>query len=215
MHDDTVGVLQRLGLWDIPDISSGIVQVARGATLFRAGDPCRQYPVVLAGSVRVCRTGVGGQDIVFYRVLAGEGCTVSANCLLGDQHYPVFGVTDSQTRVLLLTGAVFRMQLDTNPMFRNFVFRQYSVRIDALMARVDSLLSERPGPRLAKYLLARSDHGAVAMTHAELAADIGTAREVVSRHLGVLARAGWIRQRRQVIEILDAVALQAVALGDV
>lgn len=51
----------------------------------------------------------------------------------------------------------------------------------------------------------------VAMTHAELAADIGTAREVVSRHLGTMARAGWIKQHRQAIEIVDAAALQHTA----
>lgn len=211
MHDDAAEELQRLGLREVPDISSGIVQVARGTTMFRAGDPCRQYPIVLAGGVRVCRNGLWGQDVVFYRVQAGEGCTVSANCLLEGRHYPAFGVADSDTRLLLLTGSLFRAQLDSNPAFRTFVFHQYSVRIEALMARVDSLLSERPGSRLAKYLLARADNGTVAMTHAELAADIGTAREVVSRHLGVLARAGWIRQHRQVIEILDVAALRTVA----
>lgn len=206
------GQLRCLGLHDLPGIASCMATVNRGTTMFRAGDVCRHYPIVLAGGVRVHRLGLCGQDVVFYRVHAGEGCPLSANCLLEGHPYSAFGEADGDTHVLLLPASVFREQLDANAAFRSFVFRQYAVRIQTMMARIDSLLSERPGTRLAKYLLQRADAGVVTMTHAQLAADIGTAREVVSRELGAMARAGWIRQHRQAIEIVDVPALQEVIM---
>lgn len=214
MEDDTGEQLRALGLEDEPEISMHIMQVPKSTVMFRAGESCRRYPVVLAGSVRICRMGPRGHDIVFYRVQKGEGCVMSAGCLMENQRYPASGVADRDTRALLLPASLFRAYLASNTAFRDFVFRQYSMRIITLMARVDSLISEGPGARLAKYLLARVENGTVATTHAKLAADIGTAREVVSRNLGMLVRAGWIRQRRQAIEVIDIPALQALVDGD-
>lgn len=150
MHDEDIDEqLQRLGLRDVIDVSSCVAQVPKGTTMFRTGDACRQYPIVLAGGVRVCRHGMWGQHVVLYRVQAGEGCPISASCLLEKQQYPVFGVADCETRVVLLAAPLFREQLDANAAFRAFVFRQYTTRIETLITRVDSLLSERPGSRLA------------------------------------------------------------------
>ncbi|HET6554083.1 MAG TPA: Crp/Fnr family transcriptional regulator [Dyella sp.] len=203
--------LRRLGLQDLPQARALIIRILKGTVLFRAGDACRGYPVVLTGEVRVCRIGPFGHDVVFYRVREGEGCAVSAGCLMEEQRYPVFGVAERETTALFLPASVFREQLDTNVAFRAYVFGQYAMRVGMLMTQIDSLISEGPSTRLARHLLARMQGGTVTMTHAELAADIGTAREVVSRHLGTLVRAGWIRQRRQVIDIIDAGALQALA----
>lgn len=211
MDDNTQLHLQHLGLLNVLAIHTHLAAVPKGTMIFRAGDRCRHYPVVFAGAVRVCRIGPLGHDVVFYRVQVGEGCAVSASCLIDDQRYPVFGVADEETFALLLPAAVFHQQLDSNTTFRHFVLRQYAARVGALMSRVDSLIGGRPGSRLAGHLLIRMRNGVVVTTHAELAADIGTAREVVSRHLGVMARAGWIRQRRQVIDIVDATALQRLA----
>lgn len=214
MKTDIASQLQCLGLRATPELLACVADVAWGSVVFRAGEPCRRYPVVMRGGVRVCRTGSLGHDVVFYRVQAGEGCAVSAACLLEEQRYPVFGVADSATCALLLPASIFHAELASNPMFRDFVFRQYAARIHALMARVDSLISERPQSRLVRHLLASMEQGRIVSTHAQLAADIGTAREVVSRQLGQWVRAGWLRQRRQLIEILDAEALQSLADGD-
>jgi len=138
---------------------------------------------------------------------------VSSACLIEKERYQVIARADRATMVLLLPASTFHEQLDVNGLFRSFVFKQYSMRIGALMMRVESLIGEGPGLRLARLLLARMQNGAVTMTHAALATDIGTAREVVSRHLGTLARAGCIRQRRQAIDIVDIEALQSIAYG--
>lgn len=206
--------LRRLGLQVLPNIRVLVTQVPRGTVLFRVGDPCRHYPIVLAGDVRVCRPGRSGHEVMFYRMQHGEGCAVSAACLIEKQRYQVIARTDRDTMALLLPAALFHEQLDVNATFRRFVFRQYSMRIGALMIRVESLIGESPGLRLARLLLARMQNGAVTMTHAALATDIGTAREVVSRHLGAMARAGWVRQRRRAIDILDIEALQGIAYAE-
>jgi CRP/FNR family transcriptional regulator len=208
MENEKVRCLQQLGLPETTELLSCTIRAPRGAVLFRAGEPCRGYPIVVSGGVRICRTGSLGHDVVFYRVQAGEGCAVSAGCLLEEQRYPVFGVVDCDCVALLVPANVFRTQLATNATFREFVFQQYATRISALMTRIDGLISERPGLRLARRLLARMDQGQVVMSHAELAADVGTAREVVSRQLGQWVRAGWVRQRRRAIDIVDVAALK-------
>lgn len=203
--------LALMGLGDAPGIERYLVRATKGTLMFREGETCRCYPVVLAGVIRVGRVAPAGQDVVFYRLHAGEGCVLSAACLLEEQRYLASALVEVDVSALLLPINMFRTCLAGNTSFRNFVFCQYAMRIRTLMTLVDSLRSERIAPRLARCLVARQEAGLLEATHAELAADIGTSREVVTRHLRALVRDGSIKQYRRGIHILDMAALQAVA----
>jgi len=83
-----------------------------------------------------------------------------------------------------------------------------------LIRRIESITSERIEVRLARCLLERADPSLVAATHEEIAGDIGTTREVVSRNLKLFERQGWVRLHRKSIEVVDRGRLRSLDGAD-
>ncbi len=97
-------------------------------------------------------------------------------------------------------------------MFRAFVFAAYSRRIADLFALIDDIVFQRMDVRLAARLLELADaDGVVHATHAALASELGTAREVVSRALAEFHRRGWVAQARGEVRLLGSEGLRRLA----
>jgi len=187
------------------------VTLAEGTTVFRDGDPCRSYLLVLAGSVRVQKVSEGGKEIVLYRVEAGQSCILTTSCLLADDDYLAEAVTETEVTAVAIPTSHFHDALSHSAEFRRFVFHSYGKRIATLMALVEALAFGRMDARLAQRLLEiKNGRGEISVTHYELAADLGTAREVISRLLKDFERHGWIELHRGRIELLDPPALRQV-----
>ena len=149
--------------------------------------------------------------MVFYRVQAGESCAISTACLLDGLPYLADGIAETHVQALMLPHRAFHECLAHSEPFRRFVFCQYARRLGDLMSHIESITSERIGTRIARYLAARMVDGSIAITHEQLATDIGSAREVVSRNLKNFERHGWIRLGRSRIDILDTTSLRSVS----
>jgi len=195
------------------------VKVPRGTVLFRPGDECPQFPIITEGSVRVQRITESGREIVLYRVAANETCILTTACLIGNEAYAAEGVTETDIVAYCLTPDRFRMLLDRSAAFRALVFEGYSRRIATLMSRIEEIACTRIDIRLADRLLALSRNGGqnstrtgkrIETTQQALAADLGTAREVIGRTLKVFEESGWVRLSRGGIEILDSPSLTAL-----
>ncbi len=187
------------------------VTLAESTTVFRDGDPCRSYLLVLRGSVRVQKVSESGKEIVLYRVESGQTCILTTSCLLADDDYLAEAITETEVEAIAIPTASFHDALSHSPEFRKFVFHSYGKRIATLMALVEALAFGRMDARLAHRLLdIKSTKGEISVTHHELAADLGTAREVISRLLKDLERHGWIKRHRGRIEILVPDALRQI-----
>lgn len=188
------------------------VEVQQGAVLFRPGEAVKGYVIVLSGHVGVHLLGPNGRDILLYEVAPGQSCIQSTLGLLGGDSYSAEATASVATRLVLMPRAVFLTLLDTSPAFRKVVFAAFAERMQAMMQLIETMSFMRVEVRLAALVLARADEsGTLAITQAELARAIGTAREVVSRRLDKLARTGVIRAERGVIHVLDRAALQGLA----
>jgi len=181
--------------------------------MFHAGAPCHNYVLVLSGSVRIQVIGEGGREAVLYRVLPGHACVLTTCCILSGENYPAEGFTETAVRVLTLTKPVFDRALEEAPAFRRFVFANLGSRIAEVITRMEELAFRPIERRLADFLLARTDPGPIAATHQEIAVELGTAREVVSRHLKRLESAGLVRLGRSTLEVLDRPGLQRLSRG--
>ncbi len=94
-------------------------------------------------------------------------------------------------------------------MFREFVFTAYSRRITDLFTLIDDIVFQRMDVRLASRLLELADRdGVVRATHAVLASELGTAREVISRTLSEFQRRNWVEQSRGLVRLTDHAALE-------
>lgn len=195
--------------------SGRIVDLPAGHVVFRPGEPCAHFLLVLDGSVRVQLVSRQGREIVLYRVGAGETCVLTTAGLLGTAAYEAEGTVERPTRAVALPRQPFVELLARSAPFREFVFATYGERLTEIMLRLQEVAFERIERRLAAKLLERADPGGrVALTHQELATELGTAREVVTRHLRELQRAGVVELARGEVLIQDTRALRAQAAAE-
>jgi CRP/FNR family transcriptional regulator len=187
-----------------------LLQVPAGTPMFGEGSPCRQFPLVLEGSIRVAKSSEG-RELQLYRVVAGESCVLTGGCLVGGRDYPATGVVEQDARLVVLPKPVFDELLATHAPFRQYVFSLFAERLTELMALVEAVAFHKLDRRLAGALLG---HGRlVAITHQQLADEVGSVREIVTRVLRSFADQGLVRLGRGSVEVLDAGGLRRVAEG--
>ena len=188
------------------------VSAPAGTQLFAPGSPCRQFLLLLDGVVRVQALSKNGREIVLYRIRPGESCVVTASCLLGSIAYPATGIAETPIQGAILPTPVFERLLAESPAFRSFVFSAYAARLTDLVARIEEIALERIDIRLARLLLqlASPMTNTVERTHQDLATDLGSAREVVSRQLKTFEQSGWVELQRRHVHLLDRRALEAL-----
>lgn len=188
---------------------SELVRAPAGAALFDAGQPCRGFPLVLEGSVRVAKQSPGGREILLYRVEPGQACILSGGCLLGHSDYSARGVAEEPVSVLRIPPALFQALMVESAPFRNFVFAAYGERLAEVMEIVDEVAFQRLDRRLAQLLIHRGP--VIATTHQKLADELGSVREIVSRLLRSFETRGWIKLERERVSVLQPKALAELA----
>lgn len=193
---------------------AGQVTLPPGTTVFAPGVPAENFLLVLEGSVRVQQVSPNGREIVLYRVRGGETCIMTTSSLLSDESYVAEGLTETDVTAIAIPKAAFEEALARSPGFRRLVFAGYSSRIADLMQIVEEVAFERMDKRLAQRLLDRAGTAdAVTATHQDLAAELGTAREVIGRQLKELDRRGLLTVSRGRIDLKDRDGLRALAEG--
>lgn len=184
------------------------LEVPAGTVLFRENDPCRGFPLILSGEVKVSRSSPGGRELELYRVQPGELCLASSACLFAGQPLSARGVATAPTTLALLSPADFRTAL-ADPVFRDFVLGLFAARMAELTSLIDAVAFQRLDSRLAAAVLA---HGTQArVTHQGLADELGTVREIVTRLLRRFERDGLVELSRECITVRDAAALRRLA----
>ncbi len=215
--NDWVAAFPLLDKLDVPTRSRLLttalpVSLPEGVMVFREGAECSNYLLVLQGSVRVQKLSESGHEIVLYRVESGQSCVLTTSCLLACETYTAEAVSESPVEAVAIPNTLFQELLATSPEFRAFVFATYADRISGLLMLIDAVAFGRMDSRLAATLAKLADaDGALTMTHQELARELGTAREVVSRLLKEFERRGWVSLGRGKIQVLDRNALQQQA----
>jgi CRP/FNR family transcriptional regulator len=191
---------------------SAILRVAAGQPVFAEASECTHFPLVLDGTIRVRKVSPQGKELLLYRVEPGESCILTSSCLLGARDYTASAVAETDVRVLAMPRALFLELLDREPAFRTEVFELFATRMTELMALVDAVAFQRLDQRLANRLLG---HGPVLhASHQQLAQELGSVREIISRLLGEFAQRGALRLGRGRIEIVDPMVLRRIAAGD-
>jgi CRP/FNR family transcriptional regulator len=188
--------------------SVGPMTAPAGTVLFDANSPCRGFPLVLDGEVKVSRHSGDGRSLELYRVVPGELCLVSSACLFRSTPLSAQGITTKPTTLLLIAPPVFTQWLQT-PAFRDDVLGLFAERMADLTVLVDAVAFHKLDARLAAALLGRGQD--LALTHQSLADELGTVREIITRLLRRFEREGWVELGRSNIQIRDSAALRGLA----
>jgi CRP/FNR family transcriptional regulator len=197
--------------------SAQVVELDRERFVFHAGDLCGAFLILLDGDVRVQLTAANGREVTLYRIGPGGSCILTTSCLLGREHYPAEAIAESNVQALAIPAASFQSALENSQSFRHYVFDGFSGRLANVIQRIEQIVFTSIDARLATVLLRLDDEGNRGVTHQEIAVELGTAREVVSRHLKRFEAEGWVRLGRRSISVADRerlAALAAPALGD-
>lgn len=194
----------------LPD--ANIVSMPEGARIFQPGDACSQFVYLLNGIVRVDLITKSGKPITLYRFGGGETCVMTTSCLLGGDDYCAAAYVEQPVRAATLPRTAFQEKLKTSEDFRQLVFSSFASRLAAMMTKIEEIASTPIDIRLAQRLIELGD-GAAALhvTHDQLAADLGTAREVISRKLAQWEQLKLLERGRGRVEILNGQRLQEIA----
>jgi CRP/FNR family transcriptional regulator len=185
--------------------------VPEGTVLFDEKSACQAFPMIVEGSVRVVKSAPSGRELQLYRVLPGESCILSTGCMLGNAPYSAKGIAESELTFVALPPALFHKLIAEHEPFRNYVFGLFAERITELMQLVEAVAFHKLDQRLAALLLGKGR--VIHTTHQQLADELGSVREIVSRLLKTFAEQGLVSVGREEIEIVNAPMLRQLAAG--
>ena len=181
------------------------------AVAYELDGECPNYLMCLDGRTRVFKRSENGREMLIYKVGAGGTCVLTTQCLLSGENFPAESVAEAHTELAAIPAHTFQQLIASSPQFRSFVFKDYGRLLSGMFSLVEEVAFATLEQKLARRMIADADdHGIVMKTHQRLASDVGSVREVVSRHLGEWERAGFVRNLRGQIEIVDPAALASM-----
>ncbi len=187
-----------------------------GEYFFREGDVCSVFAMLGSGCLRVFKIGESGREITLYRVTSGQTCLgnmVSSFLNIGS---PAFAVAEEAIEAAIIPSRYFRTWMSKNPVMQQYLFEGMAARLFEVMTLIEEVVFRKMDKRLAKFLLRKLEDGtksdlSISMTHEEIAAELGTAREVVSRLLRDFEKEGAISTGRERIQPIDKALLAKLA----
>ena len=180
-----------------------------GHNICHQGDSCSQLALVTAGSARVFKLAESGREITLYRVEPGECCILTASCMLSGRVFPANATVEQALDAVLIPQPRVLEWMTVSETWRHYLWGLLAERLGDVISLVEEIAFRRMDERLGGYLASHArDRGSVLLaTHQQIAADLGTSREVVSRMLKDFESRGLLKLSRGRIELGDAEAL--------
>lgn len=189
--------------------STSIVKFEPGKYVYSHGENCANFVLLKSGCIRVELLSSTGHQLLLYRIREGQSCVITTACLLGGNAYSAQAITETNSELVLLPKKEFEHLLHHSTEFRMQVFSGFSNRLSDVIQRTSELTTRSVDQRLAATLIAHAQQNNCAfnVTHEELAIEVGTAREVISRRLAAFEKQGVLTRDRGHISIGNIRAL--------
>jgi len=185
-------------------------KIPTGHDVFVDGDRVDGIALLLSGVVRVYKIGETGREITLYRFGLGESCILSANAIMSQRSFPAIATVEEDAEAVMIPAEVFREWVNKYELWREFVFDLLSERLSTVMTVVDEVVFKRMDRRVASLLLNQAKvQNPMRVTHQEIAAELGSSREVISRILEDFSREELVNSGRGTIEVLDFEGLES------
>jgi CRP/FNR family transcriptional regulator len=168
------------------------------------GDPIVYMPLLLKGQLRILREDDEGNELLLYYIRPGETCAMSLTCCSGNAVSNVRAVAEEDTELLLLPILIIDEWTTKYPSFKSFILKTYQKRFEELLNTIDSIAFHNLDDRLSQLLKQKSEKegSELKTTHQELANQLNSSREVISRLLKQMERKGKIQMGRNKITLL-------------
>ena len=194
--------------------NSHCVTYPRGKNI-NDGSECSGVILVRSGCLRRYIMSEEGKDITLYRLQKGDLCMLSASCVLEAVTFDVFVDAEEDSECYVISGTAFAAVSERNPDMKIFALETAVSRFSDVMWVMQQILFMSVDKRLAIFLsdeASRTGSDMITLTHGQIACDIGSAREVVSRMLKYFSNEGIVEVSRKGIKIVDKKRLRGLAL---
>ena len=182
---------------------SEIIEINPGTVILKENEFIKVIPLVLEGSIKLRKLDPNGREIIFYHIEPGESCILSITSCLNDKESQAEAIIEKKTRLVVVEAEKIRSWMDRFPTWRKFVVKLYYNRLADLMTLVDLVLFKSVDARLIQHLKDHAVNNEVETTHQQLAGELGTAREVISRLLKQMERDNLISLHRGKVKIIN------------
>lgn len=176
--------------------------------LIREGQFISNFPLVINGLIRITRNNEEGNELLLYYLRENEVCAMSLTCCMANQTSNVNAVAEEKTEVILLPVDLLDKWMCKYPTWKQFVMQTFQIRFRELINTVDSIAFMKLDERLVKYFTDRFQKSGVTslnITHQDLALQLNTSREVISRLLKKLENDNKIKLSRNFIDFSNLV----------
>ncbi len=185
----------------------------KGNILNKEGDECLGLVMVLQGKVRAYTVSQEGKEITLYRLIDDDVCIMSAGCMLKEITFEISFMAEEQTTVFVIPPYTYKVLKEKYSHIKSYTLDLINSRFSDVMWVLEQYVFTKLATRLANLIIehsAFSDNDSILVTHEDLARDLGTAREVVTRVLKQLEDDNVIKLYRGRIEIVDFTRLNQV-----
>ena len=207
---DILKVHQFFPFFESPTIAFIQKAIPKDTVIFNEGDECGTVAFLLSGSIRISKIGKNGREIVLYRLGSGDSCILTISSVLANISYPATAVVEEDAEAILLSVQQFKELMTINPEFQQYIYKLLAARLLEVMTLVDEIVFHKMDERLIEYLLrhSKNDEDIIEITHEELASQLGSVREVISRLLKGFERDGLIQLSRGKVKIMHRSGLE-------
>lgn len=179
--------------------------IKTGDAILQYGQFIKSIPLIIQGCIKIVRQDEEGNELFLYHLYSGETCAMSLTCCMAQQKSEIKAVAEEDTTLIAIPMEYLDVWMLHFPEWKNFIMNTYSIRFRDLLNTIDNIAFKKMDERLEEYLHTKklALHSTfLSITHQEIANELGTSREVISRLLKQLEKQHKIILGRNKIEVL-------------
>lgn len=176
----------------------------KGSIILDTNQIVKTVPLVISGSIKILRPEESGKEILLYYVYPGETCSLSLTCCMASQHSKIRAIVEDDAELISIPVQYMDSWMDKYFDWKQFVLNAYQKRFNTMLNIIEDLAFKKMDKRVWDYLSENAwatSTNTVQKTHAEIAREIGTSREVISRILKQLEKTGYLSLSRNAITL--------------
>lgn len=180
---------------------------------FKAGDiiidvnqAIKYMPLLTEGIIKVVREDDQEHELLMYYLYPGDTCAVSLTCCNAGERSEIRAIAEEDVELLMIPVTLMDEWTLSHPSWKNFILKTYRKRFNVLLNTIDEIAFKKMDERLKNYLRNKalmSGRNSLSVTHLEIASDLNSSREVISRLLKQLEKRGEIKLGRNKIDVSD------------
>ena len=183
-----------------------VMNLKEGKVLMEPGKFVKMVPIVIEGYIKIMRVDEEGKELFLYYLDKGETCALSLTCCSASKPSEIRAVVEEDSKIIAIPVQVHEKWSEEFKQWKDFVSNTYQSKFQEMLTALDAVAFKRMDERLMRYIVTRMKQAKaneLHTTHQEIANELGTSREVVSRLLKQLEKKKWIELGRNVIYIRD------------